>query len=588
MRPSRLSLGARGSDCCDLEFFGRVWPPRPRRGRRLAQAQPAALGLAADPALLRWDPAIRYGQLPNGLRYAVQRNGAPKGAVSLRLAIAVGSYDEADDERGAAHLIEHLAFAGTRSFPPHQLDLIFAPLHVPFGPDRNATSDLKQTVYQLDLPSTDASEMDVATKWLRDVAEGLTFTEPALAHERGVIESERVARANILRVLRDRMDAFEDGALRSSARYPLGTKATIAAMTPARLQGFYDRWYRPENAAVTLVGDLPLDVLEQKVRATFGDWAAAGPAGRARSRTPPSVQRGLELQVETNPGLPAVSGICRVTPPDARRARRTPRLRAPAAAGPVGSDPAAADRGGEIPQGRPLSGGHDQRRNPAGLGQDLRRHRAGRRPGDPRHRPHRRRDSAGSPPRGRASRGDRRRPGAGPGLGPRRDRRRRHASPDRATEILERTVDQMPQLAPREGLKAFDVLMEDAGPAAVRAAFARDWGGWGPLVVATAPAPLGEAAVRAAMTAHEARARSPGGPGARLAAARPGRRGGAADPAALAAAPPRPIAPNCRPIPTGPTSAPGSARPWNPSASPRRPWRNTNARSRGPATRTAR
>ena len=98
-----------------------------------------------------------------------------------------------------------------------------------FAHDRNAASDLKQTVYQLDLPSTDTSEMDVATRWLRDVAEGLSFSEPTLAHERVVIESERVARANILRVLRDRMDAFEDGPLRSSARYPLGAKETMAA-----------------------------------------------------------------------------------------------------------------------------------------------------------------------------------------------------------------------------------------------------------------------------------------------------------------------------------------------------------------------
>ncbi|HEX2816642.1 MAG TPA: hypothetical protein VHN39_09610, partial [Phenylobacterium sp.] len=74
-----------------------------------------------------------------------------------------------------------------------------------------------------------------------------------------------------------------------------------------------------------------------------------------------------------------------------------------------------------------------------------------------------------------------------------------HASPDRATDVLERAVDQMPQLAPREGLRAFDVLMEDTGPATVRAAFARDWGGWGPLVVMTSPKPLSEAAVRAAM-----------------------------------------------------------------------------------------
>jgi zinc protease len=463
----------------------------------VAHAQPAALGLVADPALLRWDPAIRYGQLPNGLRYAVQRNGAPKGGVSLRLAIAVGSYDEADEERGAAHLIEHMAYDGTRSFPPHQLDLIFAPLHVAFGPDRNATSDLKQTVYQLDLPSTDASEMDVATKWLRDVAEGLAFTEPTLAHERGVIESERMARANILRVLRDRMDAFEDGSLRSNARYPLGSKDSIAAMTPARLQSFYDRWYRPENAAVTLVGDLPLDVLEQKVRATFGDWTPRGAAGMRASRTPPAVQRGLELQVETNPGLPAVSGICRVTPPDAPgspdarlralllrglweailqeriavvRSRRdvpfqeatiSDEIRPDSVKTCVGIVPVAGQEVRAIALvdaeiRRFATEGPTEQETDAGL------------------------ELVRASVRGAIAGGG-------------------HASPDRATDVLERAVDQMPQLAPREGLRAFDVLMEDTGPAAVRAAFARDWGGWGPLVVMTSPKPLSEAAVRAAM-----------------------------------------------------------------------------------------
>jgi zinc protease len=463
----------------------------------VAQAQPAALGLAPEGPLLRWDPAIRYGQLPNGLRYAVQRNARPKGGVSLRLGIAVGSFDEADDERGAAHLIEHMAFDDTRSFPPHQLDLIFAPLHVTFGPDRNATSDLKQTVYQLDLPSTDASQMDVATKWLGDVADGLTFTEANLAHEREVIEKERVIRANVLRVLRNRMDAFEDGALRSGARGPLGTKDSISGMTPARLQSFYDRWYRPENAAVTLVGDLPLDVLEQKVRAIFANWTPRGPAGVRAPRTPPTTPRGLELQVETNPGLPAVAGICRLTAPDpdgspeARlhalllrglweailqqrinvvKSRRdvpfveatiTDETRPDSLKTCVGivPEPGQEIRALEIIQTelrRFAAEGPTVEETDAGLEQV--------------------RSSLRNAIGGSA-----------------------HASQDRASEVLDRAIDRLPQLAPREGLQAFDVLMEDTGPATVRAAFAQDWGGWGPLVVLTSPQPLPEASVRAAM-----------------------------------------------------------------------------------------
>ena len=278
--------------------------------------------MAADPALLRWDPAIRYGQLPNGLRYAVQRSSLPKGAMSLRLGIGVGSYDEADDERGAAHLIEHLAFDGSRSFPEHQLDLIFAPLHVTFGHDRNASSDLKQTVYQLDLQSTDASGLDVATKWLRDVADGLNFGDAAIARERTAMEAERRARASdVLRATA----AKQDGAPSRTATCapgarstPLGTPESLAAMTPARLKAFYDHWYRPDNASVVLVGDLPPDVLEQKVKAVFGDWTPRGSAGVRAPQAPPATPRGAEALVAERASLPtiAVVRICQVAPAD--------------------------------------------------------------------------------------------------------------------------------------------------------------------------------------------------------------------------------------------------------------------------------
>jgi len=463
-----------------------------------ARAQPAALGLAPEPGLLRWDPAIRYGQLPNGLRYAVQRNATPKGAVSLRLGFGVGSYDEADDERGAAHLIEHLAFDGTRAFPERQLDLILAPLHVTFGRDRNAASDLKQTVYQLDLPTTDASGLDVAAKWLRDVADGLSFAEPALARERSAMEAERAQRgADALRALRARMDAFEDGDLRSSARNPLGTPESLAGLTPGRLQAFYDRWYRPENAAVALVGDLPVDVLEQKVRATFGDWTPRGPAGVRAPRAPPAARRGPEVRVLSDPSLPAIAGLCRVAAPDPE-ASPDQRLRAlllrglweailqrrietmksrrdtPFAAATI-SDEARPDSlktcVGIIPNpgqevravamieaeiARFAADGPTEEETDAGL------------------------ERVRASVRGAIAGGA-------------------HPSRDRAVEVFDRVLDRLPQLAPREGLKAFDILMEDAGPAAVRAAFVRDWSGWGPLVPINAPQPISEAALRQAV-----------------------------------------------------------------------------------------
>ncbi len=463
-----------------------------------AAAQPAALGVAADPALLRWDPAIRYGVLPNGLRYAVQRNATPRGGVSLRLGIGVGSYDETDEERGAAHMIEHLAFDASRAFPGHQLDLILAPLHVTFARDRNASSDLRQTVYELDLPSTDASELDTGAKWLRDVADGLTFTDAALAQERNSLEAERAARsADILRTLRARMDVFVDGDLRSNARGPLGTPESLKAITPARLTRFYDRWYRPDNAAVVLVGDLPIDVLEQKVTAAFGDWTPRGSAGLRASRGGPAAPRGPDALALTDPRLPAIAGLCRIAGPDpdaspedrlhtlllrglweailqerinVTRSRKD----APFVEATI-SDEMRPDSlktcVGIIPN-------PGQEVRALGMIQEVLRRFAAEGPSE---------DELDSGMQ--AVRASVRNAIASGGP----------ASSQRASEVLNRVLDRLARLAPREGLRAFDVLMDDTQPATVKAAFNRDWSGWGPLAPVSSPQPLAQDAVRAAL-----------------------------------------------------------------------------------------
>ena len=462
----------------------------------------AAVGLAPDPQLVRWDPAIRYGVLPNGLRYAVQHNANPKGAISLRLSIGGGSFDEADDERGAAHMVEHLAFDDSKSFPAHQLDLILAPLHVTFARDRNASSDLKQTAYQMDLPSADASELDVATRWLRDVADGLTFTPESVTRERNAMEGERRARgADSLLVMRAKMDTFADGSLRTNARYPLGTPESLNALTPARLQAFYERWYRPDNAVVVMVGDLPADVLEQKVRAVFSDWQGKGPAPVRANRDGPVSPRGAEALSLPEPTLPAVAGICRG---------------APLAEGPTAEDRlhALLLRGlwEAILQNRitVLKSRKDAPFIEASISDET-RHAS-------------QKACVGIIPQpgqevravGMIDAEIRRFASEGPtvdetdaGLeqvrasvrlavgGPAKDSRAR------ATDVLFRMVDRLPQFAPREGLRVFDVMMEDTTPVDVRAAFARDWTGWGPLAPVSSPRPLSEQALKTAMTSDE-------------------------------------------------------------------------------------
>ena len=66
----------------------------------VASSAPALAASAPAPAANGWgvkltdvtpDPAIRYGTLPNGMKYAIMRNATPKGAASVRLQFAFGS-----------------------------------------------------------------------------------------------------------------------------------------------------------------------------------------------------------------------------------------------------------------------------------------------------------------------------------------------------------------------------------------------------------------------------------------------------------------------------------------------------------------
>ncbi len=49
------------------------------------------------------DPAITFGALSNGMRYAIMKNTTPKGEVSMRLRIGAGSLEESDAQQGLAH-----------------------------------------------------------------------------------------------------------------------------------------------------------------------------------------------------------------------------------------------------------------------------------------------------------------------------------------------------------------------------------------------------------------------------------------------------------------------------------------------------
>ena len=243
-------------------------------------AQGAAQGSAntvRDPEAVQPDPNVRSGVLPNGMHYAVMSSGAPPHAISFRFHIKTGSYEEHDDERGVAHFLEHMAFNGGRNIPGGQLDSLFGAQGVQFGRDQNAETGLFGTTYQLDIPEVDKAKLDLAFNWLRDIADGLTLDPAAVDRERGVVLAEDNRSRGPERTWSEAVQKFLAPELRSTDHDPLGTPASIKSLDAAKLKSFYQRWYRPDQAYVTVAGDLPADELEKRVIDTFGSWKASTP-----------------------------------------------------------------------------------------------------------------------------------------------------------------------------------------------------------------------------------------------------------------------------------------------------------------------
>lgn len=225
-------------------------------------------------ALPRHDKAI-YGKLDNGLRYIIQPGGKPEKQVVVQLDVQVGSLMERENELGLAHFLEHMAFNGSRHFPPGTLIPFFQKNGMAFGRDANAHTAFQETVYTLSLATNDAGNMAQGLTILRDIADGLSILPEEVDKERGVVLSEKAARDS---------EGFRAGCRLRDMQFagtrmtvpPIGLEDIIKNASAETIRGFYDAWYRPEYMVVVVVGDVRPEEVEGLVAEQFGTLAAHG------------------------------------------------------------------------------------------------------------------------------------------------------------------------------------------------------------------------------------------------------------------------------------------------------------------------
>ncbi|MBM7048963.1 MULTISPECIES: pitrilysin family protein [Rhizobium] len=223
------------------------------------------------------EPGIRFGTLPNGMRFAIMHNATPTGQVAIRFRIGTGSLQEKDDQQGLAHFLEHMAFKGSTHVPEGEMTRILQRLGLAFGADTNASTSYNETVYALDLPEADAETVSTGLMLMRETASELTLDAGAFDRERGVILSEEK--------LRDTpqyrggigfMNLLLPGQ-RVPLRPPIG-KTDIISHAPVDLvRDYYRTNYRPDRATLIVVGDIDAAALEADIRSRFGNWTSNTP-----------------------------------------------------------------------------------------------------------------------------------------------------------------------------------------------------------------------------------------------------------------------------------------------------------------------
>ncbi len=274
------------------------------------------------------DPAIRFGLLPNGMRYAIMRNATPGGQTSLRLRVGSGSLQESDTQQGLAHVLEHMSFKGSAHVPAGEMIKILQRKGLAFGPDTNASTEWTQTVYMLDLPRSDTNTIDTGLMLMRETAGELTLDDKALTPERGVVLSEeRLRDTPQYRAEKAQIELLAQGQ-RITRRFPIGTVDVIEHAPIALLRDYYRANYRPDRTTLIAVGDFDPAQMEARIKARFGDWAPMGPPPAETALGEPA-PRGLTAKVVRLPGASTRTMIAWVHPHDAsadtaaRRRRET-------------------------------------------------------------------------------------------------------------------------------------------------------------------------------------------------------------------------------------------------------------------------
>ena len=218
------------------------------------------------------DPAVRVGQLENGLKYYIRHNDQPAQRAEFWIATDAGAHQEEDHQDGLAHFFEHMCFNGTKNFPGKSMLTYLQSIGAEFGRNINASTGFEVTQYMLNnIPVVRESIVDSCLLVLHDWSGFVTCDPAEVDNERGVIIEEKRGRDGADWRMYMAARPYIYGDVPYGRRTLIGGYDQLANFEYQSLTDFHQKWYRPDNQAVIVVGDIDVDSVEAKIKAMFSD-----------------------------------------------------------------------------------------------------------------------------------------------------------------------------------------------------------------------------------------------------------------------------------------------------------------------------
>lgn len=217
----------------------------------------SALNIGLCPYSVALEEKLQQFTLSNGIEVYVKEDSARKVA-TLQVWVMVGSADEQEWERGISHLIEHMAFKGTER---RGVGRIAAEVEA-LGGETNAFTSWDKTVFYVTVPSEAVlAGLDILTDAvLRPSIDPVELDKEKQVVIEEILEGEERPERKAFKRL------FHTAYVSSPYKYPvIGFKETVEKFTRDDIMRFREKWYKPENIFILLVGDVDASAVQPEL-----------------------------------------------------------------------------------------------------------------------------------------------------------------------------------------------------------------------------------------------------------------------------------------------------------------------------------